>query len=124
MDYASAPSPCTGIVDGRQVIVDIDARGAGKAGRRDVYGDEDGATLGVGHGGAIVEGGVFVAKASLHDLKTLRFERAADLRGELQDDFAFADAGGATCSGIGAAVGGVEHHGIEDVVLDVSGEIV
>jgi len=89
-----------------------------------VDGDENSAALRVGHGRAVVERGIFVAEARLNYLEALRFESAADLRGEFEDHFAFAEAAGAACAGVGAAVGGVEDYGVEDVGLEIGLEIV
>ena len=71
--------------------------------------DEDSAALRVGHGGAIVEAGIFVALARLYDLETVLFERDFYLGGEVEIQIAFADAGRAAGTEVGAAVGGVEN---------------
>ena len=64
--------------------------------------------MSVGDGAAVVEGRIFVGEAGLDNLEAAGFEGAADLCGELQNDFGFADAAGAARAGVGAAVGGVE----------------
>jgi len=87
-------------------------------------GYKDCAALRVGPGGAVVEGGILVAQAGLHHLQALRLQRAADLRGEFENDLAFVDACCAAGAEVRATVSGVKDHGVQDVALDVGGEIV
>ena len=75
--------PLVSAADGK-IAHDVDAGGAGQAGRADVDRDEDGAALGVGHGGAIVEAGIFVALARLDDLEAVLFESDFYLCGEVE----------------------------------------
>ena len=111
-----------GITAGRQVLVDVDARRAGKARGRNVDGDEHRSALRVGHGRAVVEGRIFVAEARLHYLKALCLKCAPNLRDELQDHIAFANAAGAARSGVRATMRGVQNHGVQHVVLNIGRE--
>ena len=49
----------------------------------------------------------------LDDLESLSFERAANLRGEFENDVTLVDAAGAARAEVGATVGGVEHDDVE-----------
>src|SRR6201999_2238225 len=95
-------------VRGGEIAHDVDAGGAGESGRADVDGDENGAALGVGHGAAVVEAGIFVALARLDDLEAVLFESDFYLSGEVEIEVALADAGGAARAQVGAAVSCIE----------------
>ena len=71
------------------------------------------ANLCVGHRGAVIKRRILVGHARLYHLKTLRFERAAYLKRELQDNFTLADSAGAARAGVCATVRRVQHDDIQ-----------
>ncbi len=75
--------------------------------------DEHRAVLRIGQGGTVIERRIFIAAARLQDLEALRFEGAANLKGQVEDQIAFANALRTAGAGVGAAVGGVEHDDAE-----------
>jgi len=108
---------------GREIAHDVDARCAGETGRTDVHRDEDCAALRVGHGGAIVEAGIFVALARLDDLEAVLLESDFDLGGEVKIQIGFADAGCAACAEVGAAVSGIEDYDAGALALRLRGRL-
>ncbi len=65
--------------------------------------------LGIGASGTIVKGRIVVAFACHDDLEALRFERLSDFSGEDEDDFAFANAFGATGAQVDSTMGGIKN---------------
>jgi hypothetical protein len=75
------------------------------------------ATLRICYGGAIIEGGIVVATACLHDLKALRFERPPHLRGEIKHDFALSQSAAASRSWIRSPVCRIKYDHVQSKFL-------
>lgn len=86
-------------------------------------GDEHGAALCVGHGGAIVEAGIFVPLTCLDHGEAVLFEGDFDLRGKVEIQVAFADAGSAACAEVGAAVSRIKNHNAGTLTLGLRGRL-